>query len=97
MNIKHTVSFFAALLAGGLCLAQTPAAPAAAVDEDFKVSPNTQAGKQYPQVNSEGRIRTSILAPQATKVQIDIGGVKYDMVKDEKGVWTGESAPPISI
>lgn len=93
MNIKHLACLFPAVLAGGLCLAQTPAAPAAAVVEDFKVSSNTQAGKQYPQVNSEGRIRTSILAPQATKVQIDIGAVKYDMVKDEKGVWTGESAP----
>lgn len=26
-------------------------------------------------------------------VQLDIGGVKYDMVKDADGVWTGESAP----
>src|SRR5690606_23520771 len=26
-------------------------------------------------------------------VQLDIGGVKYDLVKDENGVWTGESAP----
>ena len=44
-------------------------------------------------MNSEGRVRASILAPQANKVQLDIGGVKYDMVKDDKGVWTGESAP----
>lgn len=65
----------------------------AQVVEDFKVSSTTQPGKQYPQVNSEGRVRTSIAAPQAQRVQIDIGAVKYDMVKDEKGVWTGESAP----
>jgi enterochelin esterase-like enzyme len=64
-----------------------------AVVEDFKVSSTTQPGKQFPQVNSEGRVRTSISAPQALKVQIDIGAVKYDMVKDDKGVWTGESAP----
>ncbi len=63
------------------------------VVEDFKVSSTTQPGKQYPQVNSEGRVRTSINAPQAQRVQIDIGGVKYDLVKDEKGIWTGESAP----
>src|SRR5690606_1155291 len=27
------------------------------------------------------------------KVQLDIGAVKYDLTKDDKGVWTGESAP----
>ena len=63
------------------------------VVEDFKPSSVNQQGKQYPQVNSEGSVRASILAPQANKVQLDLGGVKYDMVKDEKGVWTGESLP----
>jgi enterochelin esterase family protein len=61
--------------------------------EDFKPSTINQPGKQYPQVNSEGRVRASISAPQALKVQLDIGGKKYDMVKDEKGTWTGESLP----
>ena len=61
--------------------------------EDFKPSSVNQQGKQFPQVNSEGRVRASISAPEANKVQLDIGGVKYDLVKDEKGVWTGESAP----
>jgi enterochelin esterase-like enzyme len=64
-----------------------------AVVEDFKPSAVNQQGKQFPQVNSEGRVRASISAPEANKVQLDIGGVKYDLVKDEKGVWTGESAP----
>ena len=63
------------------------------VVENFKPSSVNQQGKQYPQVNSEGRVRASISAPQANKVQLDLGGVKYDMVKDEKGVWTGESGP----
>jgi len=63
------------------------------VVENFKPSSVNQQGKQYPQVNSEGRVRASISAPQANKVQLDLGGVKYDMVKDEKGVWTGESLP----
>jgi enterochelin esterase-like enzyme len=64
-----------------------------AVVEDFKPSAVNQQGKQFSQVNSEGRVRASISAPEANKVQLDIGGVKYDLVKDEKGVWTGESAP----
>lgn len=63
------------------------------VVEDFKPTLFNQPGRPYPMVNSEGRVRTQILAPEANKVQLDIGGVKYDLVKDDKGLWTGESAP----
>lgn len=63
------------------------------VVEDFVPSSVNQQGKFYPQVNSEGRVRASIFAPQANKVQLDLGGVKYDMVKDEKGNWIGQSNP----
>jgi enterochelin esterase-like enzyme len=72
------------------CLAQTNQSVAV---EDFKPAATNQPGKQYPQVNSEGRVRSSISAPQAQKVQLDIGGVRYDLTKDEKGVWTGDSRP----
>ncbi|HNZ67947.1 MAG: alpha/beta hydrolase-fold protein [Prolixibacteraceae bacterium] len=64
-----------------------------AVVEDFKPSVINQPGKQFPQVNSEGRVRAQISAPEAHRVQLDISAVKYDLVKDDKGVWTGESAP----
>ncbi|MFA5287715.1 MAG: esterase, partial [Bacteroidales bacterium] len=60
----------------------------AQVVEDFKTSSTTQTGKEYPMVNSEGRVRVQISAPDANYVQIDIGAVKYDLVKDENGVWT---------
>ncbi|MWB93104.1 esterase [Flavobacterium sp. GA093] len=63
------------------------------VTEDFKPSSVNQPEKQFPQVNSQGRVRASILAPNANKVQLDIGGVKYDMRKDANGIWTGESNP----
>ncbi len=59
----------------------------------YKTTITTQPGKQYPQVNDEGRVRVSISAPEARMVQLDIGAVKYDLVKDTAGVWTGESAP----
>lgn len=65
----------------------------AQVVEDFKPSSVNQQGKEFPQVNSEGRVRARIYAPEAKRVQLDLGGVKYDLVKDEKGVWTGESSP----
>jgi enterochelin esterase-like enzyme len=60
---------------------------------DFKPASTNQQGRQYPLVNGDGRIRTGILAPLAQKVQLDIGGKKYDLTKDEKGFWTGESLP----
>lgn len=63
------------------------------VVEDFVPSSANQPGKDYPQVNSEGRVRVKISAPDASYVQLDIGAVKYDLTKDEAGVWIGESAP----
>ena len=42
---------------------------------------------QYPQILSDSRVVFSIKAPNASKVQVDLGR-KYDMVKDAEGVWT---------
>jgi len=77
------------LMTGGFCFAQS----SSTITEDFKPSSVNQPGKEYPQVNSEGRLRVQISAPEAHKVQLDISAVKYDLVKDDKGAWTGESAP----
>ncbi len=90
MNYKYFFVLSAILAAGSLCSAQIGIP---AVAEDFRPSTLNQPGKQYPQVNSEGRVRASISAPQALKVQLDIGGIKYDLKKDDKGVWTGDSDP----
>ncbi len=89
MNIRPLIIAFAIFLSSMAGFAQVKKTD---LVEDFKPSEVNQPGKQYPQVNFEGRVRANILAPQALKVQLDIGGVKYDMVKDDKGVWTGESA-----
>ena len=61
--------------------------------EDFKPGITNQLGRQYPMVNSQGAVRAQLRAPQASSVQLDIGGRRYEMVKDEQGVWTGTSAP----
>ncbi len=87
MNLSIVVSLAGILVLSKFGLAQT--APL----EDFKPTGTTQSGKQYPQVNSEGRVRVSISAPNAKLVQLDIGAKKYDLIKDTAGVWTGESAP----
>ncbi len=64
-----------------------------AVKEDFRPASTNQPGRDYPMVNSEGRVRVQIKAPEAKRVQLDISAVKYDLVKDTAGIWTGESAP----
>ena len=71
----------------------TCSAAMAQVKEDFKPASTNQGGKEYPMVNSERIIRAQVTAPDATRVQFDISGVKYDLTKDENGVWTGETAP----
>ena len=96
--MKKSTLFLIALMSSGVTMAQGPGvAPVQKINtpivEDFKPTPVNQPGSPFPQVNSEGRVRTQIFAPEAKKVQLDIGAVKYDMVKDEKGMWTGESAP----
>ena len=80
------------LLISCLCL-ETGWSQETQIVEDFKPSSVNQADKQFPQVNSQRRVRASISAPGANKVQLDLGGVKYDMRKDANGVWTGESNP----
>jgi hypothetical protein len=40
--------------------------------EDFKPSALNQQGKQYPEVNSERRVRARVVAPQAQSVLLDL-------------------------
>ncbi len=61
--------------------------------EDFKPSALNQPGKRYPEVNSEKRVRTTLRAPNAQSVLLDIGGIQYPMTKGADGVWMGVSAP----
>jgi enterochelin esterase-like enzyme len=89
MNYKITLLLAIFLMTSGFCLAQS----GDKIIEDFEPSPVNQPGRAYPMVNSQGRVRTQISAPEAKLVQLDIGGVKYDLVKDEEGMWIGESAP----
>jgi hypothetical protein len=86
------------LLLCQLALAQTeqpqPAAPQPTpAVEDFKPSSLNQPGRQYPQANSERRVRARVVAPQAQSVMLDLGGVKYPLIKGEDGAWVGESRP----
>lgn len=44
-------------------------------------------GSKYPQILADHRVIFRIKAPDAQKVQIDLGK-KYDMVKDKEGFWS---------
>ena len=82
--MKNQILFIlaAVLMISEICFAQSQDK----VIEDFKPTAANQPGKEYPQVNSEGRVRVKIKAPEANYVQIDIGAVKYDLTKDEEGI-----------
>jgi len=89
--MKSQLFFLAltSLFTSQLCTAQTNSS----VVEDFKPSQLNQPGKQYPQVNSERRVRARLAASGATNVLLDIGAKKYPMTKGDDGLWVGESAP----
>jgi enterochelin esterase-like enzyme len=50
------------------------------------------SGAQYPQIFSDNRVAFRIKAPDAQKVQIDLGK-KYDLKKDTSGYWEGTTDP----
>ena len=63
MKPKLSLLALASILSGQLCVAQT-IEPV----NDWKPAPSNQAGKQYPQCNSEGRVKFRIVAPEAKSV-----------------------------
>ena len=87
MKTAIAASLFVSMLSAFPAMAQTNQPPV----EDFKPSALNQPGQQYPQVNSEGRARFRIVAPQAQHVAVNIG--RTQLAKDENGAWVGTSQP----
>ncbi len=54
-------------------------------------STNIRSAK-YPQVLPDNRVIFKVKAPEAQKVQVDLGK-KYDLVKDSEGFWNGITEP----
>lgn len=100
MNHRLIITLFAALITCRTSLAQvlpqltqpTTVATTAIVD-DWRPSSFNQAGQQYPQVNSQGYARFSIVAPQAQNVTVNIGQTR--LTKGDNGAWTGMTAQPL--
>jgi enterochelin esterase family protein len=87
--MKTAMSLFLAATSGFLVAHAQTNQPV----DDWKPAPSNQPGQPYPQVNSEGRVRARIRAPQAQNVELDISGKRFPMTKDTNGVWMGDSTP----
>ena len=64
-----------------------------AVPADAKIAETTVPGNEFPKVDGERRAYFRVNAPEAHRVQVDICGKKYDMRRDEKGVWCAVTDP----
>ncbi len=87
MTRKPLLLAFAWILSGQLCLAQDM--PPA---DDWKPASSNQPGKEYPQVNSEGRVKFRIVAPDAKSVSVTFRNSSA-FTKGEDGTWTGYTRP----
>jgi enterochelin esterase-like enzyme len=78
---------FAACLTSAVCMAQEKA-PA----DDWKPATSNQPGKEYPKVNSEGRVKFRIVAPEAKSIGCTFRE-SSEFTKGEDGAWYGHTRP----
>ena len=64
MKYIYFFTLLVIFITGGICSAQMNVADSGAV-EDFTSASTNQPGKEFPKVNSEGRVRARISAPEA--------------------------------
>lgn len=89
MKTKLALLVLASLLASQRGMAQTTPPT-----DDWQPATSNQRGKQYPQVNSEGRVKARLLAPEATNVALEfLGGATYPLTKGDDGAWVGVTRP----
>ncbi|WP_436299111.1 endo-1,4-beta-xylanase [Stieleria mannarensis] len=62
------------------------------IKDDFKPASTNQAGTDYPQVNSQGRIKFRVVAPEAKSVATTFRD-STEFVKGADGAWIGYSRP----
>ncbi|MDA8745671.1 endo-1,4-beta-xylanase [Rubripirellula amarantea] len=63
-----------------------------AIKDDFQPASTNQEGKEYPKVNSQGRIKFRVVAPEANSVATTFRD-STDFVKGDDGAWIGYSRP----
>lgn len=62
------------------------------IHDDFKPASTNQPGKEYPQVNSQGRIKFRVVAPDAKSVSTTFRD-STEFLKGDDGAWIGYSRP----
>ncbi|MHA3770208.1 PVC-type heme-binding CxxCH protein [Verrucomicrobiota bacterium sgz303538] len=87
MNAKLTLLAITSILSCRFCLAQDK--PPA---DDWKPASTNQSGREYPQVNSEGRVKFRIVAPNAQSVSCTFRD-SSTFTKGEDGAWVGYTRP----
>src|SRR5256885_280505 len=87
MKCKTLLLLSVAVLSFQLTRAQTNE-PA----NDWKPATSNQDGKEYPQVNSEGRVKFRIVAPKAQSVGVTFRDSSA-FTKGEDGSWVGYTRP----
>jgi enterochelin esterase-like enzyme len=71
-----------------------PAATPRAAADSKPARTNVQ-GAEYPRVTGDSRVVFQFRAPAAQRVQADMMGTRYDMVKDDDGAWTVTTPPMV--
>jgi enterochelin esterase-like enzyme len=87
MKTKLSAFAIASVVASALCMAQDKA-PA----DDWKPASSNQPGKEFPKVNSEGRVKFRIVAPDAKSVGCTFRDGS-EFTKGEDGAWYGHTRP----
>jgi enterochelin esterase-like enzyme len=85
MKTEISLLLLGSTLLGGWLLAAEPA-------DDWKSAPSNQTGKEYPKVNSEGRVKFRIVAPEAKSVGCTFRD-SSEFSKGEDGAWYGYTRP----
>ncbi len=62
------------------------------ITDDFQPASTNQPGRDYPQVNSQGRVKFRIVAPEAKSVGVTFRD-STEFVKGEDGAWIGYTRP----
>ena len=75
------------LLACASCAAQNSG--------DARPAVSNVPGAEYPRIYPDLRIEFRLKAPDAQKVQVQVGGATLDLVKNSEGVWSGISSPQV--
>lgn len=85
-----------------LCLLTSSGLLLAQPSDDSKPAITNLPGAEYPRVHADLRASFRLQAPNAQKVQLvpggndnGLGAAPYDMVKDEKGLWTVTIPPAV--